>query len=78
MKLSDVVSHLHLPIFAEVPLLVFMGIFIGVAVYLFGKRDSFAHMEELPLRSELQPVPSPKSMPRAKASQAARDWRTLQ
>jgi len=52
MKLSDVVSSLNLPIFAEVPLLVFMGIFIGVVVHLLGKRDQFAEMEALPLRDE--------------------------
>jgi len=52
MKLSDVVSSLNLPIFAEVPLLVFMGIFIGVAVHLLGRRNQFAELEALPLRDE--------------------------
>jgi cbb3-type cytochrome oxidase subunit 3 len=52
MKLSDVVSSLHLPIFAEVPLLLFMGIFIGVVVHLLGRREQFAEMEALPLRDE--------------------------
>lgn len=52
MKLSDVVSGLHLPIFAEVPLLVFMGIFVGVAVHLLSNRDQFARIGALPLRDE--------------------------
>jgi hypothetical protein len=52
MKLSDVVSAMHLTIFAEVPLLIFMGIFIGVAVHLFGKRDHFSQLGALPLRNE--------------------------
>lgn len=59
MKLSDVVSSLNLPIFAEVPLLVFMGIFVGVAVHLFGRRNEFATMASLPLRDE-QPRRSPE------------------
>lgn len=52
MKLSDVVSALHLPIFAEVPLLVFMGIFIGVAVHLLGGKSQLTEMSTLPLRDE--------------------------
>jgi cbb3-type cytochrome oxidase subunit 3 len=52
MKLSDIVSAMHLPIFAEVPLLVFMGIFIGVAVHLLGKRDDFSHAAALPLSDD--------------------------
>jgi hypothetical protein len=52
MKLSDIVSSMHLPIFAEVPLLVFMGIFLGVAVHLLGKREHFSQFSELPLRDE--------------------------
>jgi hypothetical protein len=52
MKLSDVVSSLHLPIFAEVPLLLFMGIFVGVVVHLLGQREQFAKMEAMPLRDE--------------------------
>jgi hypothetical protein len=52
MKLSDIVSSMHLPVFAEVPLLVFMGIFVGVAVHLLGKREQLGQMAALPLRSE--------------------------
>ena len=52
MKLSDIVSAMHLTIYAEVPLLVFMGIFLGVAVHLLGKRDHFSQIGALPLRDE--------------------------
>jgi cbb3-type cytochrome oxidase subunit 3 len=55
MKLSDIVSSLHLPIFAEVPLLLFMGIFLGVALHLLGRREQFAQMGTLPLRDERRP-----------------------
>lgn len=59
MKLSDVVSSMNLPIFAEVPLLVFLGVFVGVAVHLLGRRDQFDAMASLPLRDE-QRSRSPK------------------
>jgi hypothetical protein len=52
MKLSDIVSSLQLPIFAEVPLLLFMGIFLGVALHLLGRREQLAPMAALPLRDE--------------------------
>ena len=53
MKLSDVVSSMHLTIYAEVPLLVFMGIFIGVCVYMLRQEGKFDEAARLPLRSEL-------------------------
>ena len=52
MKLSDVVSSLHLPLFAEVPLLIFFGVFLGVALHLLGRPESFARAAALPLRDE--------------------------
>jgi hypothetical protein len=52
MKLSDIVSAMHLTIFAEVPLLIFMGIFVGVVVHLLGKREELQQLGALPLRSE--------------------------
>ena len=54
MKLSDVVSAMHLPIFAEIPLLLFMGIFIGVSIHLLSGREQFARAGALPLRDERQ------------------------
>ena len=59
MKLSDIVSAMHLPIFAEVPLLVFMGIFVGVAVHLLGKREELARFSSLPLRNDSRPRRQP-------------------
>lgn len=52
MKLSDVVSNLHLPIFAEVPLLIFLGVFLGVVIHLLRRPDSFGEPAALPLRDE--------------------------
>ena len=52
MKLSDVVSSMHLPVFAELPLVLFMGVFLGVVLHLVGRRDQFAEMGALPLRDE--------------------------
>jgi hypothetical protein len=52
MKLSDVVSSMHLTIFAEVPLLIFLGIFIGVAIHVFQGKEHFETMRLLPLEGE--------------------------
>jgi len=49
MKLSDVVSAMHMTIFAEVPLLIFFGIFLGVLIDLFGKKERFEQLRLLPL-----------------------------
>lgn len=54
MKLSDVVSAMHLTIYAEVPLLLFLGVFLGVVVYLLGNPRDFAQASALPLRDERQ------------------------
>ncbi len=55
MKLSDVVSAMQLSIYAEVPLLIFMGVFIGVAAYLLGNQKTFKQTAMLPLRDEHGP-----------------------
>ena len=52
MKLSDVVSNLHLPIFAEVPLLIFLGVFLGVVIHVLRRPESFGELSALPLRDE--------------------------
>lgn len=52
MKLSDVVSNLHLPIFAEVPLLIFLGVFLGVAIHVLRRPESFGKLSAMPLRDE--------------------------
>jgi len=49
MKLSDVVSAMHISIFAQVPLLIFFGIFIGVVLHLMQGRNAFEHARQLPL-----------------------------
>jgi uncharacterized membrane protein len=50
MKLSDVVSAMHLSIFATVPLLIFFGIFIGVAIHLLSGDEAFERARQLPLQ----------------------------
>jgi cbb3-type cytochrome oxidase subunit 3 len=52
MKLSDVVSSMHLTIYAEVPLLVFMGIFMGVCLYMLRRGGDAEELARLPLRDE--------------------------
>jgi cbb3-type cytochrome oxidase subunit 3 len=49
MKLSDVVSAMHLSIFATLPLLIFFGIFIGVAIHLLQGEQRFEQARNLPL-----------------------------
>lgn len=53
MKLSDVVSSMHLTIYAEVPLLIFMGIFIGVCIHMLRQGSKLDEIAQLPLRDEL-------------------------
>jgi cbb3-type cytochrome oxidase subunit 3 len=52
MKLSDVVSGMHLSVFAEVPLLIFMGVFIGVCLSMLRQKEQFEQAAELPLRHD--------------------------
>ncbi|HYQ42374.1 MAG TPA: hypothetical protein VER11_10400 [Polyangiaceae bacterium] len=52
MKLSDVVSAMHVSIFAQVPLLIFFGIFIGVVLHLTQSKSAFEHVRQLPLEGE--------------------------
>jgi cbb3-type cytochrome oxidase subunit 3 len=55
MKLSDVMSSMHLTIYAEVPLLVFMGVFIGVCLHMLRSSAHFDAAAQLPLRAERAP-----------------------
>ena len=52
MKLSDVVSSLHLSVFAEVPLLIFLGVFIGACCSVLSRDARFDQAARLPLRNE--------------------------
>jgi hypothetical protein len=52
MKLSDVMSAMHMTIFAEVPLLIFLGVFIGVAIHLLQGKEPFEEMRMLPLEHD--------------------------
>jgi cbb3-type cytochrome oxidase subunit 3 len=52
MKLSDVISAMHVSIFAQVPLLIFFGIFIGVVLHLMQGKSAFEHARQLPFEGE--------------------------
>lgn len=52
MKLSDVVSAMHVSIFATLPLLMFLGIFIGVVMHVIFEKEKFESLSRLPLESE--------------------------
>ncbi|HEX7454386.1 MAG TPA: hypothetical protein VF294_18970 [Polyangiaceae bacterium] len=52
MKLSDVMSAMHMTIYAELPLLIFVGVFIGVALHLLQGPQHFEAMRSLPLDEE--------------------------
>jgi len=49
MKLQDVMSAAHLSIYAEVSLLIFLGVFVGVALDLWASRHKNRAMSLLPL-----------------------------
>lgn len=49
MKLSDVVSAMNVSIFATLPLLIFLGIFIGVVIHITLEKENFESMSRLPL-----------------------------
>ena len=55
MKLSDVVSAMHVSIFAQLPLLMFFGIFIGVVMHVTLGKNQFEHARRLPLESDKSP-----------------------
>ena len=61
MKLSDIVSGLHLSFFAEVPLLIFFGVFLGVMLHVFRQRSEFEDARLLPLREPWREPSRPKS-----------------
>jgi hypothetical protein len=52
MKLSDVMSAMHMTIYAELPLLIFVGVFIGVALHLLQGAKHFETMRSLPLEQK--------------------------
>jgi hypothetical protein len=60
MKLSDVMSAATgLSSYAEVALVIFMGVFLGVALDLFASRR-YTTLGGLPLEGETQPAPVTK------------------
>ncbi|HET7545270.1 MAG TPA: cbb3-type cytochrome c oxidase subunit 3 [Polyangiaceae bacterium] len=62
MKLSDVMSAMHVSVFAQVPLLIFFGIFVGVVLHLLQGKAAFEHARHLPLEGR-QPEPEGEREP---------------
>jgi len=56
MKLSDVVGHSGLAIYAEIALILFIVAFIAIVVWLFwpGRTAEMETMRQLPLEDELR------------------------
>ncbi|HEY3498330.1 MAG TPA: hypothetical protein VGK73_26730 [Polyangiaceae bacterium] len=52
MKLSDVMSAMNLSIYAEVALLLFIGVFVGVLVEVFSSGRRYDAMRLLPLEDD--------------------------
>jgi cbb3-type cytochrome oxidase subunit 3 len=54
MSLADVMGAMHLPVYAEIGLLVFVGVFLGVLVTLFSRKNraTFDRARFLPLEGE--------------------------
>jgi cbb3-type cytochrome oxidase subunit 3 len=51
MKLSDVMSHANLAVFAEVAMVIFMAAFVGIVIWLFwpSRRDALEQHRSMPL-----------------------------
>jgi cbb3-type cytochrome oxidase subunit 3 len=66
MRLSDIMSSMHLGTYAEVALVIFMLVFAMIAVHVFrrGNAAAWQHASQLPLEPEL---------PAAAPVEAARD-----
>ena len=59
MKLSDVVSALHLSIFVEIPLIICFGVFLGVVLHVMREKEQFESLRTLPLRSDERDAKAP-------------------
>lgn len=63
MKLSDAMSAANLSIYAEVGLLIFLGVFIAVAIKVFwpGQNDQYERLKRIPLSDEPVDARTPRS-----------------
>jgi cbb3-type cytochrome oxidase subunit 3 len=64
MKLSDVLSHLHLTAYPILALMLFLSVFVGVVLQVLGRarRDEFDRAGLLPLADDAA-VPSKERRP---------------
>ena len=81
MKLSDVMSAMHVSVFAQVPLLVFFGIFIGVVLHLMQGKSAFEHARQTAARrrkvrgrQRAMSAPSEHPLPAARSAPPERDY----
>ncbi len=58
MRLSDVMSHSGLSIYAEIALILFLVTFAAIAIWTFrpGRRSEMDHMSRLPLDDDASPL----------------------
>ena len=53
MSLSDIVSNAGFAIYAQVALVIFFLVFVGIVIYLFVRRkSSWEHLRHLPLEED--------------------------
>jgi len=54
MKLSDVMSHANLAIYAEIAMVIFMAAFVGIVIWLFwpSRREALEQHRSMPLSDE--------------------------
>ncbi|GMV40839.1 MAG: hypothetical protein AMXMBFR64_25550 [Myxococcales bacterium] len=54
MRLSDIMSRMGLTTWAEVALVIFFGVFVGIAIYVFAvrKRSRWEKARYLPLEQD--------------------------
>jgi hypothetical protein len=60
MKLNDVIAAAGLSAYAEVALLIFFGVFVGVAIDLLRGAQRHERMRLLPLEDGSRPRSAPK------------------
>jgi cbb3-type cytochrome oxidase subunit 3 len=62
MKLSDIMGHANLAIYAEIAMVLFMAVFLAVSIriWLPGKAKDYAEAARLPLDDDPTPAAAPR------------------
>jgi cbb3-type cytochrome oxidase subunit 3 len=61
MSLMDVMSSLHLSVYPQVALVIFLGVFVGVCFSLIGQKTRFEQSAKLPLDDAQTATPNSPS-----------------